>query len=424
MARGDGIHRTTVRNIKISDQDIGKVQSHNEREKDSYYNQDIILDRSSMNVYFKNPTDSYKEMFDKMVADQRISVRGLKSNALKFGELIFDVNSVYFDERGGYDFAKKFYAEAYRAAVKIVGGEQYILSAVMHADERNRALSATLGKDVYHYHLHVVYIPVIEKEVLWTARCKDQQLVGTVKNQVMQVSMSKKWASKPILDDKGNPMTTETGKTIYKKSYSLLQDAFFEHMQKAGYKNICRGEEGSTDEHLTIIQFKIAKEQERLNELQKVYSEEKENFDRVIADIHQKKLDIAHIDNIKTKPARLGNKIILDKDDFDMLTTAAKKHIIQEKKESFLQKTLDAADHLIAELKNLIANLEQKLAEISKELLKLDFFKKENRKLDAENDRLQQKIKNYDDVISRHNLSPYFLQEKGMEKEIERDSER
>ena len=65
-----------------------------------------------------------------------------------------------------------------KAAIKIVGGEQYILSAVMHADERNRAMSDALGQDVYHYHLHVVYIPVVEKQILWTKRCKDKSLVG------------------------------------------------------------------------------------------------------------------------------------------------------------------------------------------------------------------------------------------------------
>ena len=54
------------------------------------------------------------------------------------------------------------YTDAYKAAVEIVGGEQYILSAVMHADERNRAMSEALGQDVYHYHLHVVYVPVVE----------------------------------------------------------------------------------------------------------------------------------------------------------------------------------------------------------------------------------------------------------------------
>ena len=50
--------------------------------------------------------------------------------------------------------------------MEIVGGEQYILSAVMHADEHNRAMSEALGEDVYHYHLHVVYIPVVEKQIL------------------------------------------------------------------------------------------------------------------------------------------------------------------------------------------------------------------------------------------------------------------
>ena len=36
-----------------------------------------------------------------------------------------------------------------------------ILSAVMHADEINRAMTEALGREVYHYHLHVVYVPVV-----------------------------------------------------------------------------------------------------------------------------------------------------------------------------------------------------------------------------------------------------------------------
>lgn len=105
-------------------------------------------------------------MFEQMRSDGVISTRGLKADAEKFGELIFDVNSAYFFNHGGYEFAKQFYADAYKAAIKIVGGEQYILSAVMHADERNRAISDALGQDVCHYHLHVVYIPVVKKQIL------------------------------------------------------------------------------------------------------------------------------------------------------------------------------------------------------------------------------------------------------------------
>lgn len=92
----------------------------------------------------------------------------------------------------------------------------YILSAVMHADERNRAMSDALGEDVYHYHLHVVYIPVVEKQILWSKRCKDKSLIGTVKETIMQVSSSKKWISKPALDEHGNPMLTAKGKPILK----------------------------------------------------------------------------------------------------------------------------------------------------------------------------------------------------------------
>ena len=83
-----------------------------------------------------------------MEADGVISTRGIKEDAFRYGELIFDVNSAYFYNHGGYEFAKQFYTEAYQAAIKIVGGEQYILSAVMHADERNRAMSEALGEDV------------------------------------------------------------------------------------------------------------------------------------------------------------------------------------------------------------------------------------------------------------------------------------
>ena len=265
MARNDGIDRTVARNQDLeTPADVAKVQEHNEREKDSYSNQDIVPERTSLNVHFKAPTDDYVKMFEQMEQDKIISTRGLKPDAVKYGELLFDVNSAYFYNHGGYEFAKQFYADAYKAAVEIVGGEQYILSAVMHADERNRAMSEALGEDVYHYHLHVVYIPVVEKQILWSKRCKDESLRGTVKETITQVSRSKKWESKPILDENGNPMLNAKGKKILKSSYSVLQDDFFNFMRNAGYTDVERGERGSTEEHLTVTQFKVQAEQQRL----------------------------------------------------------------------------------------------------------------------------------------------------------------
>ena len=265
MARNDGIDRTVARNQDLeTPADVAKVQEHNEREKDSYSNQDIVPERTSLNVHFKAPTDDYVKMFEQMEQDGVISTRGLKPDAVKYGELVFDVNSAYFYNHGGYEFAKQFYADAYKAAAEIVGGEQYILSAVMHADERNRAMSEALGEDVYHYHLHVVYIPVVEKQILWSKRCKDESLRGTVKEIITQVSRSKKWESKPVLDEDGNPKLNEKGKKILKSSYSVLQDDFFHFMRAAGYTDVERGERGSTEEHLTVTQFKVQAEQQRL----------------------------------------------------------------------------------------------------------------------------------------------------------------
>ena len=45
MARGDGIDRTNARNMRLTETKIGNTQQHNEREKDSYVNQDIVLER-------------------------------------------------------------------------------------------------------------------------------------------------------------------------------------------------------------------------------------------------------------------------------------------------------------------------------------------------------------------------------------------
>jgi hypothetical protein len=256
MARGDGIDRTNARNMRLTESKIGNVQQHNEREKESYVNQDIVSERTQFNVHFKKPTGDYAEMFRKMKDDGAISTRGLKEDAFLYGELVFDVNNAYFHNHGGYEFAKEFYTDAYKSAIEIVGGEQYILSAVMHADERNRAMSEALGNDVYHYHLHVVYIPVVEKQILWSKRCKDESLRGTVKETITQVSMSKKWDSKPALDENGKPILSAKGKPVLRKSYSVLQDDFFQYMRNAGYTDVERGERGSSEEHLTVTQLR------------------------------------------------------------------------------------------------------------------------------------------------------------------------
>ena len=360
MARNDGIDRTFARNQDLPTlDDVAKVQEHNEREKDSYSNQDIDTTQTHRNVHFKKPTDSYAAMFDQMIADGVISTRGLKADAVKYGELLFDVNSAYFHNHGGYEYAKQFYADAYKAAVEIVGGEQYILSAVMHADERNRAMSEALGEDVYHYHLHVVYIPVVEKQILWSKRCKDEFLRGTVKETITQVSRSKKWESKPVLNEDGNPMLNAKGKKILKSSYSVLQDDFFNFMRAAGYTDVERGERGSTEEHLTVTQFKVQAEQQRLEAMTGQVAQAERGLENAKAatEKQKKKLEALQketkaaktismtVQDIEAmgKKATFGNNITLTPDECDTLKRYATNGILFNAENERLREKLESA---------------------------------------------------------------------------------
>ena len=360
MARNDGIDRTFARNQDLPTlDDVAKVQEHNEREKDSYSNQDIDTTQTHRNVHFKKPTDSYAAMFDQMIADGVISTRGLKADAVKYGELLFDVNSAYFHNHGGYEYAKQFYADAYKAAVEIVGGEQYILSAVMHADERNRAMSEALGEEVYHYHLHVVYIPVVEKQILWSKRCKDEALRGTVKEVITQVSRSKKWESKPVLGEDGNPMLNAKGKKILKSSYSVLQDDFFNFMRAAGYTDVERGERGSTEEHLTVTQFKVQAEQQRLETVtgQVAQAEQSLADAKAATEKQKKKLEALQketkaaktismtVQDIEAmgKKATFGNNITLTPDECDTLKRYATNGILFNAENERLREKLESA---------------------------------------------------------------------------------
>ena len=407
MARGDGIDRTSARNMRLTTQKLKNAQQHNEREKDSYVNPDIVPERSHLNVHFKKPDGSYLEQFERMEADGIISTRGLKEDAFRYGELVFDVNSAYLFNRGGYEFAKEFYEAAYQAAVQIVGGEQYILSAVMHADERNRAMSDALGQDVYHYHLHVVYVPVVEKQILWTKRCKDKSLVGKVKETIMQVSMSKKWASKPILDETtGEPLRTEKGKPILKKSYSVLQDDFFRYMQEAGYSDIERGERGSSEEHLTVTQFKVQKEQERLVMLTEQTHEKAQqaaSLEKKLEKVQRQQVEIQKVEQIEARPVPFSSKVILERSEYEALSGAAKKYCTQEHKAVSLKKALDAANKLIGELKTKVAALNAELQEYKSVRRQLN-----TAGLEQENTALKKKLQSYEAEIERNKLWHLF----------------
>ena len=284
--------KCVVRNQAYKRGGLNKRERHNERKNADYMNGDIIPERAAFNVHYKRCEGGYEQTFDRMAAEGLISTRGLPKDPNIVDELVFDVNTAYFERLGGYEYAKSFFEEAYRLAVREIGGEQFVLSAVMHADERNKALSEELGRDVYHYHIHVAYIPCVQKEIYYRKNNKNPEVAGKLKEVITQVSHSKKWPR--LKGDKG-----------WINSYSLLQDHFFEHMKEAGYTDIERGERGSTAEHLSVLEYKTQQEAGRAAALAVVADERQEAAAALDTAIEGMKQTAAELGELAAKKKKL-----------------------------------------------------------------------------------------------------------------------
>jgi DNA repair exonuclease SbcCD ATPase subunit len=263
--------------------------------------------------------------------------------------MVLDVNTDYFERHGGYDYARAFYEEAYRYAVNEVGGEQFVLSAVLHADERNAALSEKFGYDVYHYHLHVVYVPVVEKREYFRQKKGAPESERKLKAVYSQISHAKKWPRRvPVVRD---------GKAYVVNSYSLLQDRYFDHMRAAGFDGFERGERGSTKEHLDVLGYKIQQDTERLEAIRAEIKEQKTESANLGREAKEKRKQLAEMDkeigkaratieeveNMGT-PVPLTKSVMVSGDDMAKLKKLAKKSVTAEDKVQKANRRRDNAE--------------------------------------------------------------------------------
>ena len=358
------VHKTVVRNVACQPSSFNVKERHNERKNDEYFNGDVMPERTHLNVHFQQCLredgipETYQETFNRLLAEKKIVIHGTKPDAKLFCEMVFDINTTYFDERGGYEYAKSFYEEAYRCAVKEAGSEDYIISAVLHADERNKALSEQFGRDVFHYHLHVVYVPIVEKKLYFKKNNKDPEKAGKLKEVIPQISQSNKWPLR---------MTAERdGKTVTLNSYSFLQDRYFRHMIVAGFDGFERGEKGSTREHLEVLAYKIQQDTKRLEQLEQ-QAEKKEaklkKLDEAIAVKEKAKATVAEIDamghNIPLVPG-----VHFTSDEAAKLKTLAKKSV---KADDRIAANIAASKKKMAALDKQITDLNEKLRDAQAE---------------------------------------------------------
>lgn len=357
-------NRSVARVSQYTAEKIGKVERHNERKNTTYGNINVDSDRSELNISFAGTNGlTYNDYLQEKIDAKEVTTHGLKKDAKLFDEMIIDVNTDYFEEHGGYEYARQFYEEAFHFAQDLYG-EKNIISAVMHADEINVAATEKYGHPVYHYHLHVVALPVVEKELRWSKRCKDPQLRGTVKEVIQQISHSKKWKSDtPELDEQGNPIVNKNGKQVFRKSYSILQDQLFDYLSERGFRDFERGELGSTAQHLSTLDYQIKKDSERLEKIAARIEEETLSY----KEAHQDFKTYSEIDDMGQK--KLGGKYSLNKEDYQSLTELAKEGIASRGVIKEQQREISMLRRRNHDLSTRVENLTGRLMEL-KELCK------------------------------------------------------
>lgn len=130
-----------------------------------------------------------------------------------------------------------------------------------------------------------------------------------------------------------------------------------------------------------------------------------------IEKIQNQRVDVRSIEKIVATSIPFSSKVAVEREDFDRISTLAKKYVTAEKKESKLQKAVDAANKLIAKLKAEIDSLKQEISDYKSVHSKLRAAE-----LERENTELRGKVRSDEDVIQRNNLWRFFhpLREKAV----------
>nr|WP_312102942.1 plasmid recombination protein [Pygmaiobacter massiliensis] len=165
---------------------------------------------------------------------------------------------------------------------------------------------------------------------------------------------------------------------------------------------------GTHDEHLSVVNFK---KEERTKEVKVL--------EKSIAKLQKQQVDVQAVEHIDVKNVPLSSKVMLKKEDYNTLVTAAKKYVVQVKRESKLEKALAAAEKTIAGLKQKISELMNTVASLTKQL---DQYRSvrgqlDRGKLQSENTELRKQNNIFKSIIEQHGLGHLLGRNKNQRQE-------
>lgn len=152
---------------------------------------------------------------------------------------------------------------------------------------------------------------------------------------------------------------------------------------------------GTHDEHLSVMNFK---KEERTKEVKVL--------EKSIAKLQKQQLDVKAVEQVEVKNVPLSSKVMLEKEDYNTLVTAAKKYVVQVKRESKLEKLLAAAEKTITGLKAKVSELTRTIASLIKQLDEYRSLRGQldRGKLQSENVELRKQNNMFKSIIEQHGL--------------------
>ena len=231
--------------------------------------------------------------------------------------------------------------------------------------------SAHLHMDEATPHLHIDFIPFT---------------TGSKRGLSTRVSLKQALADQGITGE-GRSMTERD--LWVQREKEALAELMLEH-------GIEWEQKGEHREHLSVLEYKKEQRAQELTELE-----------QTIQRVQQQQVSIKAVEQIEAKPLPLTSKVMVEREDYDRLVTAAQKYIVQEKKESKLKK-------LLKEARATITDLTDKLSATLAELAAMKSIRGGLRtaELEQENSRLKEKVRGYENVIERNGLRNLFVQPK------------
>jgi len=345
--------------------------NHNSRQ---FKANNIDAERTRLNMSYCNTPikDVYHELFDEAL--QRYNAKQTRAD-----RCIDD----YYEKIRTSNQEKLFYEVIFQVGNKenmAAESEDGKLAAKVLDDfmqsfqKRNphlKVFSAHLHMDEATPHLHVDFVPFITE----SKRGLDTR-----------VSLKQALAAQGFV-----------GGTRGDTEWSQWVRAEKEHLSKVMERHDIEWEQlGTHDEHLSVMDYKKVQRSKEVAALEKT-----------IEKLQNKQVDVQAVEQIEVKNVPLSSKVMLEKEDYQTLVTAAQKYVVQVKRESKLEKLLAMAEKTIASLKEKVSELTRTIASLTKQL---DEYRSVRGQftvgsLQQENKELKQRNSFYKSIIEQHGLA-------------------